>query len=311
MQENLKYSFVIPAFNEQDNIKVLYARIQEIAEKLNIVYEIIFINDGSRDNTIDVLKELAEVDIKIKILDFSRNFGHQSALTAGLLYASGDAVISMDCDLQDPPEVIEKMIEKWQEGYKVVYARRLNYRNDNVIKKLGSKIYYKALSKFSTVYIPRNVGDFRLIDKKVLKEINKMNEHSRYLRGMVAWTGFEHAFVDYYRPDRSEGESGYSMTKLAGLGMDGMLNFSVIPLRMGLFLGIFSIICGFGLLTYQIFDYFVHNAYYHLYKWLIVVIFIFTGFLFMLLWIIGEYIGKIYDDVRNRPSFIIKETMNV
>ncbi len=306
----IKYSFVVPAYNEQENISLLYEKVRQLINKFNDTYELIFINDGSKDQTLKKLKELAVKDKNVKYIDLSRNFGHQSALSAGLQYATGQAVISMDCDLQDPPEVIEEMIQKWESGYKIVYARRKNFRKDNLLKKAGSKIYYKFLGRFSSIDIPRNVGDFRLVDKTVLREINKMPEHSRYLRGMVAWTGFKHAFVDYYRPDRVEGESGYTFVKLAGLGMDGVFNFSSIPLKIGFYLGLISIISGFGLLTYQIFDFVINDAYYHLYKWLVVVMFIFFGFMFMLMWIIGEYIGKIYDDVRNRPVYIINETEN-
>jgi dolichol-phosphate mannosyltransferase len=166
------------------------------------------------------------------------------------------------------------------------------------------------LGRFTQVEIPRNVGDFRLTSHRVLSEINRMTEHSRYLRGMVAWTGFKHTFVDYHRPDREKGISGYTFGKLATLGMDGMVNFSVLPLRIGFLLGIITIILGSGLLFYQILDVLINGVYYHLYKWLVVLMFIFMGFLFMLMWVVGEYIGKIYDEVRNRPLFVIRETGN-
>jgi glycosyltransferase involved in cell wall biosynthesis len=216
----------------------------------------------------------------------------------------------LDCDLQDPPEVIEQMIDEWKKGNEVVYARRMNYRKDNFLKKAGSKLYYRFMGKFTRIDIPKNVGDFRLVDRKVLAEINQMPEHSRYLRGMVAWTGFKHSFVDYNRPDREKGESGYSLGKLARLGMDGVFNFSMLPLRLGFILGFVSIIAGFGLLLYQILDVIINGVYYHLYKWLMVVLFIFMGFLFMLFWVIGEYIGKIYDDVRKRPLYVISDMKN-
>jgi len=202
------------------------------------------------------------------------------------------------------------MIEKWHKGNHIVYARRQNFRKDNIIKRLGSKIYYRIMGKFTRIDIPKNVGDFRLADKKVLAEINQMPEHSRYLRGMVAWTGFKHDFVDYKRPDRQKGESNYTLGKLAKLGMDGVFNFSMLPLRIGFLLGLISTISGFGLLLYQIFDVLINGVYYHLYKWLVVILFIFMGFMFMLFWIIGEYIGKIYDDVRQRPLYVISEMKN-
>jgi len=310
MTSDIKYSFVVPAFNEESNIPVLYERIKNLVQKYDAEWELIFVNDGSIDHTFTVLNELSDLDKHVKFINLSRNFGHQAALSAGLRYVKGHAIISMDCDLQDPPEVIEKMIDEWKNGYEIVYARRTNFRKDNFIKKAGSKIYYRLMGRFTRIEIPKNVGDFRLVDKRVLSEINQMPEHSRYLRGMVAWTGFKHTFVDYHRPDREKGESGYSLGKLARLGMDGVFNFSMLPLRLGFLLGLISIITGFGLLIYQIADVLINHVYYHLYKWLVVVLFIFMGFMFMLFWIIGEYIGKIYDDVRRRPLYVISEMKN-
>ena len=310
MNSAIKYSFVVPAYNEEANIPALYDRIKQLMSSHNEPWELIFVNDGSFDKTLDVLRNLTSGDKKVKYIDLSRNFGHQAALSAGLKHTNGDAVISMDCDLQDPPEVIEKMITEWKNGYQIVYARRKNYRKDNFLKKIGSKIYYRIMGKFTRIDIPRNVGDFRLVDKKVLAEINQMPEHSRYIRGMVAWTGFKHTFVDYHRPDRERGESNYTLGKLAKLGMDGVFNFSMLPLRLGFLLGLISIIAGFGLLFYQVLDVIVNGVYYHLYKWLVVILFIFIGFMFMLFWVVGEYIGKIYDDVRKRPLFVISEMKN-
>ena len=310
MKSDIKYSFVVPAFNEEANIPALYKRIKQLMKIHDKYWELIFINDGSVDKTLDVLKNLTSEDKNVKYIDLSRNFGHQAALSAGLRHAGGDAIISMDCDLQDPPEVIEKMIQEWKNGSQIVYARRKNFRKDNFLKKIGSKIYYRLMGRFTRIEIPRNVGDFRLVDRKVLAEINQMPEHSRYIRGMVAWTGFKHTFVDYHRPDRERGESNYTIGKLAKLGMDGVFNFSMLPLRLGFLMGFISIISGMGLLLYQIIDVLVTGAYYHLYKWLVVVLFIFMGFMFMLFWVIGEYIGKIYDDVRKRPLFVISEMKN-
>jgi dolichol-phosphate mannosyltransferase len=310
MENHINYSFVVPAFNEEQNITLLYDRICALTEKFNQAWELIFINDGSRDRTLEVIKQLSEKDARVKYIDLSRNFGHQAALSAGLHHAQGTVIISMDCDLQDPPEIIEQMIEKHREGYDIVYARRLNYRKDSLLKRLGSQFYYRIMGKYTNVEIPRNVGDFRLVTRAVQDEINRMPEHSRYLRGMVAWTGFRFTFVDYYRPDREKGISGYTIGKLASLGMDGMVNFSVLPLRVGMLLGVFTILIGMGLFAYQVADVAINGVYYHLYKWLVVLLFILMGFLFLLLWIIGEYIGKIYDEVRKRPLYVIREKGN-
>lgn len=305
------FSFVVPAFNEAKTIPKLYIRIIELMKKYEENWEVIFINDGSVDNTIEVVKKIAQQDKHVKLISLSRNFGHQAALSAGLSYATGDAVISLDCDLQDPPEVIEEMISKWRNGAMIVYARRKNFRKDNFLKRHASKVYYQTLDNFSNINIPRNVGDFRLVDKKVLQKIVNMPEKSRYLRGMVAWTGYQSEFVDYYRPDRELGDSGYSFRKLLKLGMDGLLNFSSLPLRMGFLLGVITMLVGMGFLTYMLGDIIIMNAKYELYKFLVVILFIFMGFMFMLMWILGEYIGRIYDETRNRPLFIIEEMKNL
>lgn len=305
-----KYSIVVPAYNEEANLSPLYERLKVVMEAYQESWELIFVNDGSRDRTLAILKELAAADTRVKYLDLSRNFGHQPALTAGLEHANGLAIISMDCDLQDPPELIPKLIEKWQAGSDIVYARRTNFRRDNFIKRQGSRMYYRILSKFTDVEIPRNVGDFRLVDRRVLDTVNEMKEGSRYLRGMVAWTGFSHTFVDYERPDREEGESEYSLFKLIKLGMSGLLNFSSLPLQVGFVLGLFSILFGFLFLGYMTWDLLFMGSKYEFFKFLVVMLFIFVGFMFMLMWLLGEYIGRIYNEVRRRPIYLVKEKGN-
>lgn len=308
----IKYSFVVPAYNEEKNIPMLYQKVLSLMDSLNDQnWELIFVNDGSRDGTWDVLLNHSKLDARVKCINLSRNFGHQAALGAGLSYAGGEAIISMDCDLQDPPEVVAEMIDKWKQGFAIVYARRLNYRKDNFIKRYASKFYYSLLDKFSEVSIPRNVGDFRLVDMKVQRELNKMRGKSPYFRGMVAWTGFKHTYVDYFRPDRADGESGYTLTKLVQLGMSGLMGFSFLPLKIGFVLGIITILMGCGFLTYMIFDALINDVYYHLYKFLVVILFMFMGAFFILLWILGEYVGRIYDEVRNRPLYIVHEKVNI
>ena len=300
----MKISVIIPAFNEEENIPVFYVELIKTIKKLS--YEIIFINDGSKDNTLKELKRLSSQDKNVKIISLSRNFGHQAALTAGLESASGDLIISMDADLQDPPEVILEMIEKWKEGNKIVYARRL-HRVDGFFKKYTAIWYYKLLSFFSQVDIPRNVGDFRLIDRVVLDHLLQMNEQARYLRGMVAWLGFKYAFVDFSRPERIHGETNYTFRKMVRLAMDGILNFSFAPLRIGFLLGILAIYGSLLFFAYMVFDTMWNDTVYPLYKWLIVIIFGFIGLQFIFMWILGEYIGRIYDDVRKRHIYVIEE----
>ncbi len=314
MNANLKYSaytfsFVIPVYNEEKNIPLIYDKLMELMQTISEKYEIIFVNDGSADNSLQLLKDYAAKDNSVKYINFSRNFGHQAALTAGLSHAKGDAIISLDCDLQDPPEVIASMIDKWNEGYDIVYARRRK-RHDRFFKKYSAILYYKILERFSDVRIPRDVGDFRLINKKALQTLNSMPEKAKYLRGMVAWIGYKYTFVDFDRPERIHGETHYTLSKMLQLSMHGLINFSSLPLKLGFLLGLITIATGILFLMYMIIDVFINSAYYPLYKFLVVILFIFVGFLFILIWVLGEYIGRIYEESKNRPLYIIDHTVN-
>ncbi len=306
-----KLTIILPCFNEALNIPLIYKHLGDVLEKeAGYTWELLFVDDGSRDHSLAVIRQLSE-DPRVKCLALNRNFGHQHALSAGLDHADADVVISMDCDLQDPPELIPEMLRRWEEGYDVVYARRKNFRGDNIFKKMLSVLYYKVLEKAKEVDIPQNVGDFRLIDRKVLKVLRGMKERSRYLRGMVAWLGYKCAFVDYRRPDRKHGKSGYSFFKLMRLGMDGLLNFSLLPFKLGLVIGIASIFTGAGILVYMVVDILVNDVYYHLYKFLVDAIFIFMGFLFILVWILGEYIGRLIRETKGRPLYVVAEKINM
>lgn len=312
-------SFIIPVYNEEKNISLIYEKIHQVMQEINtshekdrlipFKYEFIFVNDGSQDQSLFLLSKLSQEDKRVKYINFSRNFGHQAALTAGLQYAKGDAIVTLDCDLQDPPEIILEMVKKWQLGNDIVYARRRN-RHDSFLKKYTAIVYYKLLNKFSDVKIPRNVGDFRLMDKKVAQIINNMPEKSRYLRGMVAWVGFQHDFVDFDRPERIYGKTGYTLSKMVRLAMDGLFNFSLLPLRVGLLLGTISIILGICFIIYMIGDMILHQTEYPLYKFLTVILFIFMGFSFIINWIMGEYIGRVYEEIKHRPLYIIENTVN-
>jgi len=304
-------SIVIPLYNEEQNLAMLHERLMGVMAKLSISWEMIFIDDGSSDKTLKILEELASNQPFIKAISLTRNFGHQAALMAGLDNANGDAVITMDGDLQDPPELIPLMLDKWNDGFQVVYARRKNYRSDNFLKRWLSMLFYFIIKTLKMTTAPKNVGDFRLIDSRVLVELREMRERTRYLRGMISWLGFSYAFVDYDRPDRKNGEAGYSFSQLTKLALDGFFSFSRVPLRIGLFLGVFSIFIGLGFMVYMIADILINDVYYHLYKLLVDVIFIFIGFLFILIWILGEYIGRIYHEVKGRNLYIIHKKVNL
>lgn len=304
-------SIVIPLFNEEKNFHALNERLITILSDLPHSWEIIYVNDGSRDNTLKLAEETAHSNPYVKVISLTRNFGHQAALMAGLDNVSSDAIITMDGDLQDPPELIPELVKKWEEGFPVVYARRTNYRRDNLFKRWLSVLFYFIIRILKMTTAPKNVGDFRLIDNRVLHELRAMRERTRYLRGMISWLGFTYAFVDYKRPDRENGDAGYSFGQLTKLALDGFFSFSRLPLRIGFFMGIISIFIGLGFMAYMVADILINDVYYHLYKLLVDVIFIFLGFLFILIWILGEYIGRIYHEVKGRNLYVIHKTINI
>ncbi|MCX7863025.1 MAG: glycosyltransferase family 2 protein [Bacteroidales bacterium] len=303
-----KISVVVPVFNEEKNIENIYKAITN--ELKNYSFEIVFINDGSTDQSSTILDELSNNDSRVKVISFTRNFGHQAALTAGIDFATGDAIISMDCDFQDPPELIPSLVREWENGYKIVYARR-SFRNDPFLKKITAQWYYSLLYKASEVKIKGNIGDYRLIDKSVAVKLRQMRERSRYLRGLVPWLGYSYAIVDYVRPKRAVGKTKFNWLKMLRFAMNGLLNFSLLPLRIGLFAGIFIIFSGIIFLIYLAYRYFFDNQFYKLLEWLAVVNYILIGTLFIFLWFIAEYIGKIYEEVKGRPLYIIQSLKNI
>ncbi len=306
-----KISIIIPIYNEEAILNLLYNKINTVIEQINskYVYEIIFINDGSRDSSWQIISNFAASDSHIKAINFSRNFGQQMALTAGYDYASGDAIITLDADLQDPPHLIVEMIEAWEKGSKIVYAKRIE-RNDSFLKNVTAKLYCRFLDYMSDIKIPYDVGDFRLIDKVVLQALRSCREKSRFLRGMVAWTGFTYTFVNFTRPERNTGKSAYTWAKLFKIAVDGLTGFSLFPLKLAAFVGIFVTITGMLMFSYITLDALFFDGVYPLFKWLVTIIYIFMGVQFGLLWLIGEYIGRIHDQLKNRPLYIIEETID-
>ncbi len=305
-------SIVIPVYNEEKNIPYLYEETARALEPLlpSYDYEFLFINDGSTDASWREIYDLAQKDNQVKGLNFSRNFGQQTALTAGLKIAAGDFIVTMDCDLQDPPSLIPAMIKKAEQGADIVYARRIkNYTG--FFKKITADIYYYLLEKIANIKIPRDVGDFRLLSKRVLKILNNCPERSRYLRGLIAWLGFNYEFVDFERPERQKGFSGYSLKKMLTLAFDGFTGFSTFPLQIAKYLGGISLSLGLAGLLLMIALSFAKWEIYPIWVYLIVILFIFSGFQFIILWIIGEYIGRIYDEEKSRPPYIIKDKLNI
>lgn len=307
-----KISIILPVFNEQENLPLIHRELTSITALLCEKYdfELVFVNDGSVDQSWAILRKLSQKDPRVKAITFSRNFGHQIALTAGYDMATGDAIISMDTDMQDPPALILEMIEKWEQGAYIVYARRID-RKDSFLKRFTAKLYYQFLDLISDVKIPRNVGDFRLIDRQVLITLNQCREKSRYFRGMVAWTGFSHTFVDFVRPNRLAGTTGYTWKKMFRLAFDGVTSFSMFPLKLAAYVGVFVIVTGCWMFLYIAVDALLHQVNYPLFKWLVTTIYIFMGVQFLLLWFVGEYIGRIHDQQKGRPLYIVAETLNL
>jgi len=308
MKRKQLLSFVIPVYNEEKNLLHLYRTVQQVLDSQlsRFSYELIFVDDGSSDQSWRIVSDLATADPQIVALRFTRNFGHQAALTAGYNHARGDAIITLDADMQDPPEVITRMIYEWQQGNAIVYARRKT-RDDGFIKRHTAQLFYLLLDRVSDVHMPRNVGDFRLIDKAVLTVINQCPERARYLRGMVAWTGFKAAFVDFDRPNRYAGSTGYTWSKMFKLAFDGLTSFSLFPLKIAAFVGALVIATGTFMFVYITFDTILFGKHYPLFKWLVTTMYIFMGVQFFLLWLLGEYIGRMYDQIKARPLYIVQE----
>ena len=251
-----KISIVIPMYNEHEIANMCYKRINEVIKQLNnYEYEIIFINDGSKDNTQLILEEIAKEDKNVKILSFSRNFGHQAAVTAGIKYVTGDAIVIMDADLQDPPELIPDMLKLWEDGNEVIYGKRKARKGESLFKLMTAKMFYNTLNALSDVDIPKDTGDFRLVDRKVVDTINNLPEHNKFLRGFFSWVGFMQYAYEYERQERKAGKTKYPLKKMLKLASDGIVSFSTKPLKIVGGLGIITIIISIIILIYSLISY--------------------------------------------------------
>lgn len=303
----MEISAIIPSYNEQDNVGLMYERMTKTLSKISPDYEIIYINDCSKDQTLLRIKELAAKDTHVKYLSFSRNFGHQIAVSAGLDYCSGKAVVIIDGDLQDPPELIEQMYEKYKEGYKVVYARRTSREGETWFKKATAKIFYRLLASMTSIDIPVDVGDFRLIDQVIVKHLRNMPEKSKYIRGQISWIGYKQTFVNYHRDARIYGKTNYPLRKMLRFALDGITAFSDKPLKIASGLGIVAAIVSLLALVYALVAHFCFNSTITSWTSLILSVLFIGGVQLITIGIIGEYIARINNDVRNRPLYILEE----
>ncbi len=310
MKKNL-YSLIIPLYNEEEVVLECVKRVINVMDNIDGDYEIIFVNDGSKDKTMEIMTNVCKGNHKLKIIDFSRNFGHQIAITAGMDYAKGDAIIVMDADLQDPPEVISEMISKYNEGYEVVYAIRKKRKGESFFKRISAKLFYRFLRYMCNIDIPVDTGDFRLISKKVSNVLSGLTERNRYVRGLVAWVGFKQIGIEYEREERFAGVTKYPLKKMIKLSIDGITSFSTKPLTVSKNLGLFIAFIGFIYAIVVIVQKFALNMPNTGWASIVVLLLIIGGVQLIMIGIVGEYIARIFDESKNRPLYIINEKYNI
>ncbi|MEG5053290.1 MULTISPECIES: glycosyltransferase family 2 protein [unclassified Microcoleus] len=308
MNDRPKYSLIIPIYNEEENLAELYRRISAVMARMDGPVELILINDGSRDRSLELLRELHEKDSRICYLSFARNFGHQIAVTAGLNFSRGQVVVIMDGDLQDPPELIMDMVEQWRQGYQVVYAQRTQRRQEGWLKRLPAYMYYRILRNLADVDIPTDTGDFCLMDRCVVDVLNAMPERNRYIRGLRAWIGFKQTAVKFERDPRFAGDVKYTFSKSFALAMNGLVSFSKVPLQLSIYLGLFSafvsVLMAFLVLYWRLFS--VGSALTGL-TIVIMAVFFLGAVQLVSIGILGQYVGRIYEEVKDRPLYTLAE----
>ncbi len=304
----MQLSIIIPIYNEQGNIDRLINRLKGVMNQLNLTCEYIFINDGSKDDSINIIKNLAKIDPSVKFINFSRNFGHQIAVTAGLDKCIGDRIVIIDADLQDPPELILEMYKKMEEGFEVVYAKRAARNGESWMKKFTARMFYRVLKFITSVNIPVDTGDFRIMDRKIVDVLKQMPEQQKFLRGQISWIGFNQTYVEYERDVRYAGETGYTYKKMIRFALDGITSFSNFPLK-------FATVCGFVVsgiaflvMLYALYARFISKDYIEGWTSIIISVLFLGGIQLISIGIIGEYISRLSSNVRNRPLYIINDT---
>lgn len=310
MQKKLLVSVVAPVYNEEKVVGEFYSRATSAMRRLpgEYDYELLFVDDGSRDDSLKILNSLQAADPRVRIVSFSRNFGHQLAITAGIDNAAGDAVVMIDCDLQDPPEVILDMVAKWREGYNVVYGVRRHRQGESFFKLLTASAFYRVINSLSSVDLPVDSGDFRLMDRKVVNVLKQIREENRYIRGLVTWIGFKQSSVLYNRDARLAGETKFSLKKMLKFAMDGITSFSEKPLVISAFLGVVITSIAFALAMYIVVSKFLFPGTL-IQGWasMIVIVLFLGGVQLLSVGVIGQYIGRIYVEVKKRPLYIISD----
>jgi polyisoprenyl-phosphate glycosyltransferase len=302
------YSIVVPVYNEAEVLPTLYARLTRVLEGMLEPYEIIFVNDGSQDDSSLLLRDFQAKDQRVKLLSLSRNFGHQIAITAGLDYSSGQAAIVMDADLQDPPEVIPQLVEQWHKGYDIVFAVRAERKGDGLFKRATAAIFYRLFRHVSATEIPLDAGDFRLMSRRAVEALQSIRERNRFIRGLAGWIGFRQTSVSFVRDVRQAGKTKYPFRKMLRFALNGLMSFSLIPLQLAIYLGFLISSLGFFYIAYAIgLKLFTDRVVLGWTSVMVAVLFL-GGVQLISLGIIGEYIGRIYDEVKQRPLYVVDET---
>lgn len=303
-----KISIIIPAYNEEEALPALMERITKFADNTkDYDFEFLFVNDGSKDRTIELIKEYREKDKRVCYVDFARNFGKETAMKAGIDYATGDAVVFLDADLQDPPEVITEMIKYWEEGYDDVYAQRNSRKGETWMKKFTSKMYYKVLQDLTNVPIQKDTGDFRLLDRRCVNALKVMKESQRNSKSMFSWIGYKKKAIFYDRDPRVAGKTKWNYSKLINLAIDGITSFTTSPLRISTFIAIPTFLILFVYFIYVIAKSFIVNQPIQAFQATILLILFFSGIQIMLFGIVGEYLGRIFNETKNRPLYLVNE----
>jgi len=310
MKEALTLSVIVPVFNEEVVVHETHRRLKSILDSLNEPYEVIFVNDGSVDRTAFLINEICKNDKRYRLIDFSRNFGHQVAITAGMEYAAGDAIVVIDADLQDPPELIPQMLKKWREGYDVVYGKRTERKGETFFKKFTAGLFYRFLKRMTDMDIPVDTGDFRLIGRNVCNALKKINEKNRYVRGIISWLGFKQTGIEFVRDKRFAGETKYPLKKMLKFAFDAISSFSYKPLKLASYIGFFTSLVSFCYLLVVLYEGLFSVKAVPGWASTLAVSLFFNGIVLMMLGIIGGYLGRIYDEAKGGPLYIVSKFIN-
>lgn len=303
-----KYSFIIPIYNEEATIPELYRRVSAVMDRMDGSVELILINDGSRDRSLQMLRDLHQKDERVCYLSLARNFGHQIAVTAGLNFAQGQVIVILDADLQDPPELIPDMVEKWRQGYQVIYAQRTQRRRESWFKRFTAYVFYRLLKRLADVDIPTDTGDFCLMDRQVVDTLNAMPERNRYIRGLRSWIGFRQTFVRFDRDPRFAGEVKYTFSKSLALAINGLVSFSKVPLRLSTYVGLLAAIAALLMALLVLYWRLVApTSPLTGFATIMIAIFFLGAVQLVSIGILGEYIGRIYEEVKGRPLYTLAE----